>query len=196
MCARRPAQAVALARAAGAEAIARKHLRTEFFDAIVNATPVGMYPAIGRSPLEASRAELPARLRHDLSPARDEADATCGTSRHRNSFRGGDVCRAGNCAVGNLDGQARTGESDAQSGILSALEREEKLHARGTASPEDLYSQTLYGKNDHSLTSKHSRKLARQGNLVPVYETFTADLLTPVGALSAHRTWREIFISA
>ncbi len=25
-------------------------------------------------------------------------------------------------------------------------------------------------------------KLARQGNLVPVYETFTADLLTPVGA--------------
>ena len=24
--------------------------------------------------------------------------------------------------------------------------------------------------------------LARQGNLVPVYETFTADLLTPVGA--------------
>src|SRR5215470_11210506 len=25
-------------------------------------------------------------------------------------------------------------------------------------------------------------KLAREGNLVPVYETFTADLLTPVGA--------------
>ena len=26
------------------------------------------------------------------------------------------------------------------------------------------------------------RKLAKRGNLVPVYETFTADLLTPVGA--------------
>ena len=25
-------------------------------------------------------------------------------------------------------------------------------------------------------------RLARQGNLVPVYDTFTADLLTPVGA--------------
>ena len=25
-------------------------------------------------------------------------------------------------------------------------------------------------------------KLARQGNLIPVYETFTADLLTPVWA--------------
>ena len=29
---------------------------------------------------------------------------------------------------------------------------------------------------------KTFRKLARQGNLVPVYETVTADLLTPVGA--------------
>ena len=25
-------------------------------------------------------------------------------------------------------------------------------------------------------------RLAREGNLVPVYDTFTADLLTPVGA--------------
>ena len=29
---------------------------------------------------------------------------------------------------------------------------------------------------------KSFSKLARQGNLVPVYEMFTADLLTPVGA--------------
>src|SRR5215469_12546227 len=29
---------------------------------------------------------------------------------------------------------------------------------------------------------KTFRRLARQGNLVPVYDTFTADLLTPVGA--------------
>lgn len=29
---------------------------------------------------------------------------------------------------------------------------------------------------------KEFRRLSRQGNLVPVYETFTADLLTPVGA--------------
>jgi 3-dehydroquinate dehydratase/shikimate dehydrogenase len=63
ICARRPAQAVALARAAGAEAIARKHLRSEFFDAIVNATPVGMHPAIHRSPLEAR--ELNCRLVFD-----------------------------------------------------------------------------------------------------------------------------------
>ena len=29
---------------------------------------------------------------------------------------------------------------------------------------------------------KTFRRLAQQGNLVPVYETYTADLLTPVGA--------------
>jgi 3-dehydroquinate dehydratase/shikimate dehydrogenase len=63
ICARRPARAAALARAAGGEAIARKHLKSEFFDAIVNATPVGMYPAIGRSPLEAR--ELNCRLVFD-----------------------------------------------------------------------------------------------------------------------------------
>ena len=63
ICARRHAQAIALARAAGAEAISRKYLRTEFFDAIVNATPVGMYPATDRSPLEAR--ELNCRLVFD-----------------------------------------------------------------------------------------------------------------------------------
>ena len=43
---------------------------------------------------------------------------------------------------------------------------------------------------------KTSPRLAQQGNLVPVYETYTADLLTPVGALSAHRARREIFLPA
>lgn len=63
VCARRPAQAKALARAAGVEAIARRHLRSEFFDAIVNATPVGMHPATDRAPLEAR--ELNCRLVFD-----------------------------------------------------------------------------------------------------------------------------------
>jgi 3-dehydroquinate dehydratase/shikimate dehydrogenase len=53
VCARRPARAKALARAVGGEAVAWNRLRTEFFDAIVNATPVGMHPLVGRSPLEA-----------------------------------------------------------------------------------------------------------------------------------------------
>jgi 3-dehydroquinate dehydratase / shikimate dehydrogenase len=61
--ARRPAKALALARAVGGEAIGRAGLRREKFDAIVNCTPVGMYPG-GGSPLDA--AELNARVVMDL----------------------------------------------------------------------------------------------------------------------------------
>ncbi len=61
--ARREERAKALAKAAGGQAIERSQLRGEFFDAIVNATPVGMHPAIGDSPLEAR--ELNCRLVFD-----------------------------------------------------------------------------------------------------------------------------------
>ncbi|HEX4075061.1 MAG TPA: shikimate dehydrogenase [Candidatus Acidoferrales bacterium] len=61
--ARRPTRAKELAKAAGGEAIARNSVRGEFFDAIVNATPVGMHPAVGKSPLDAR--ELNCRLVFD-----------------------------------------------------------------------------------------------------------------------------------
>ncbi|MGA8768147.1 MAG: shikimate dehydrogenase [Candidatus Acidiferrales bacterium] len=61
--ARRHERAKSLARAVGGEAIARARVRREFFDAIVNATPVGMHPQVGRSPLEAN--ELNCRLVFD-----------------------------------------------------------------------------------------------------------------------------------
>jgi 3-dehydroquinate dehydratase / shikimate dehydrogenase len=61
--ARRREKAKLLARAAGGEAVVRNQLRREYFDAIVNATPVGMYPNVGRSPLEAR--ELNCRLVFD-----------------------------------------------------------------------------------------------------------------------------------
>jgi shikimate 5-dehydrogenase len=64
VCARRPKQAWALARAVGGEVADRARLRREFFDAIVNATPVGMHPHAAQSPLRA--AELNARLVMDL----------------------------------------------------------------------------------------------------------------------------------
>jgi 3-dehydroquinate dehydratase/shikimate dehydrogenase len=63
VCARRPDRAKSLARAVGGEAIPRSRVGREFFDAIVNATPVGMHPNIGRSPLEAR--ELNCRLVFD-----------------------------------------------------------------------------------------------------------------------------------
>jgi 3-dehydroquinate dehydratase/shikimate dehydrogenase len=64
ICARRAQAAKALARAVGGEVVERSRLRREFFDAIVNATPVGMHPAADRSPLAAR--ELNCRLLFDL----------------------------------------------------------------------------------------------------------------------------------
>jgi 3-dehydroquinate dehydratase / shikimate dehydrogenase len=64
VCARRPKQAASLARSVGGRAVRRTRLRTEFFDAIVNTTPVGMYPHVTESPLEAR--ELNCHLLFDL----------------------------------------------------------------------------------------------------------------------------------
>lgn len=63
IAARRPAQARALARAIGGDAIDRSQLRHAFFDVLVNCTPVGMYPG-GGSPLESR--ELNCRVVMDL----------------------------------------------------------------------------------------------------------------------------------
>ncbi len=51
ICARRESAARVLARACGAQTIARKYLASACFEAIVNTTPVGMYPHAGESPL-------------------------------------------------------------------------------------------------------------------------------------------------
>ncbi len=64
VCARRDSAARALARAVGGSAIPRSLLRKEKFDAILNATPVGMHPHEGISPLAPS--ELNCSLVMDL----------------------------------------------------------------------------------------------------------------------------------
>jgi len=64
ICARREGAAKQLARAAGGEALPRRALRTESFDAILNTTPVGMHPQEGISPLSAR--ELQCRIVMDL----------------------------------------------------------------------------------------------------------------------------------
>jgi 3-dehydroquinate dehydratase/shikimate dehydrogenase len=63
-CARRYEAARSAARAFGAEAVERKNLREMEFDAVVNATPIGMMPRSEASPLEA--AELRCGLVFDL----------------------------------------------------------------------------------------------------------------------------------
>jgi 3-dehydroquinate dehydratase/shikimate dehydrogenase len=64
ICARREKAAKELARAVGGEVVPRRALRTEFFDAILNATPVGMHPHDGISPL--APGELHCRIVMDL----------------------------------------------------------------------------------------------------------------------------------
>jgi 3-dehydroquinate dehydratase/shikimate dehydrogenase len=64
ICARREKAAKALARAVGGEVIPRGALRTQFFDAVLNATPVGMHPRGRISPL--APGELHCRIVMDL----------------------------------------------------------------------------------------------------------------------------------
>lgn len=64
VCARRKSAAEELARAVGGEVIPRRALRTEFFDAILNTTPVGMHPHAEISPLRPG--ELHCRIVMDL----------------------------------------------------------------------------------------------------------------------------------
>jgi 3-dehydroquinate dehydratase / shikimate dehydrogenase len=64
VCARREAAARELARAVGGETVPRRALRTESFDAVLNTTPVGMYPHPQISPL--SVGELHCRIVMDL----------------------------------------------------------------------------------------------------------------------------------
>lgn len=54
VAARRPDRAKALARAMGGVALGRSALKKEFFDVVVNATPVGMRPMERQSPLKAT----------------------------------------------------------------------------------------------------------------------------------------------
>jgi 3-dehydroquinate dehydratase / shikimate dehydrogenase len=64
ICARREKAAKELARAVGGEVVPRRALRTEFFDAILNTTPVGMHPHDEVSPL--APGELHSRIVMDL----------------------------------------------------------------------------------------------------------------------------------
>jgi 3-dehydroquinate dehydratase / shikimate dehydrogenase len=64
ICARREKAAKALARAIGGDVVPLRALRTEFFEAIVNSTPVGMHPHDGISPLASG--ELHCRIVMDL----------------------------------------------------------------------------------------------------------------------------------
>jgi 3-dehydroquinate dehydratase/shikimate dehydrogenase len=125
ICARRAARATALARAAGGEAIARKHLKSEFFDAIINATPAGMYPAIEHSPLEAD--ELNCRLVFDTI-YRPRVTKLMQLAAHRGieTVSGVEMFVAQGTAQWEIWTGRRAPEKAMRAAVLAALEREEK----------------------------------------------------------------------
>jgi len=122
--ARRPARARALARAVGGEAIDRREIASQSFDAIVNCTPVGMYPG-GGSPLETR--ELNCRVVMDLiyRPLRTEL-LRCAERRGIETVSGVDMFVAQGIAQWELWMGQRAPETVMRRVVLAELQKEEK----------------------------------------------------------------------
>jgi len=123
VCARRAERARRLARAVGGEAIERRHLRSEFFDAIVNTTPVGMHPRAGVSPLEAR--ELNTRLVFDVvyRPLRTRL-LQLAARRRIETVSGVEMFLAQGAAQWEIWMGARAPEAAMRKVVLAALRRE------------------------------------------------------------------------
>ena len=129
ICARRMKQAKALARAVGGEAVERPRLLREFFDAIVNATPVGMYPHSDRAPLRAE--ELNCRLVFDLIyRPRSTKLLQIAAQRGIETVSGVEMFVAQGTAQWEIWTGERAPESAMRRAVLRALRNEEKMAAR------------------------------------------------------------------
>jgi 3-dehydroquinate dehydratase / shikimate dehydrogenase len=129
ICARRTAQAKSLARAVGGEVVERRRLRREFFDAIVNATPVGMYPEADRSPLSAEA--LNCRLVFDLIyRPRITRLLQIAARRGVETVSGVEMFVAQGTAQWEIWTGERAPESAMRRAVLRALHNEEKMTAR------------------------------------------------------------------
>jgi shikimate dehydrogenase len=123
--ARRIEKAKSLARAAGGEAIARKQLRGEFFDAIVNATPVGMHPNVRQSPLDEK--ELNCRLVFDtIYRPRQTRLLELAARRGIQTVSGLDMFVAQGTAQWEIWTGERAPYDTMRRAVLRALEQEEK----------------------------------------------------------------------
>jgi 3-dehydroquinate dehydratase / shikimate dehydrogenase len=129
VCARRPQKAKSLARAVGGEAVARKRLRREFFDAIINATPVGMHPHVAQSPLEAG--ELNCRLVFDtIYRPRVTKLMQLAAGRGIETVSGVEMFVAQGTAQWEIWTGERAPVEAMRRAVLGALAREEKVQAR------------------------------------------------------------------
>lgn len=125
ICARRPAKAKLLARTVGGTAVARESVRKEYFDAIVNATPLGMYPLADRSPLEAR--ELNCRLVFDtIYRPRETKLLKLAKTRGIETVSGVEMFVAQGIAQWEIWTGERAPEKIMRRVVLDALAREEK----------------------------------------------------------------------
>ncbi len=128
LCARRPERARALARAVGGQVVARADLANEFFDAIVNCTPIGMHPH-GGSPL--TSAELNCRMVMDMVYRPRETELLRLARRKGiDVISGVEMFLAQGFAQYEIWTGERAPESAMRRAVISALDREEKLKGR------------------------------------------------------------------
>ena len=129
ICARREKAARELARAVEGEVVPRRGLRKEFFDVIVNATPVGMYPHSEISPLQGR--ELHCRVVMDLiyRPERTTL-LKVAASKGIATVSGVDMFVAQGVAQWELWVGRRAPEAAMRHAVVSALRAEEKARGR------------------------------------------------------------------
>jgi 3-dehydroquinate dehydratase / shikimate dehydrogenase len=126
--ARRAERARSLARAAGAEAIERGAIAREHFDAIVNCTPVGLYPR-GGSPLRP--AELNCRIVMDMVYRPRETELLSAARRRGiETISGVDMFVAQGVAQWEIWTGLRAPEAEMRRAVNNALGREERELAR------------------------------------------------------------------
>ncbi len=125
ICARREKAAKELARAAGGDVVPRRALRTEFFDAILNATPVGMHPRHGISPL--APGELNCRIVMDLiyRPQKTQL-LKIAAKKGITTVSGVEMFLAQGVAQWEIWMEKRAPEAAMRRAVLNALAREEK----------------------------------------------------------------------
>jgi len=129
VCARREKAAKQLARAVGGEIIPRRALRSEFFDAILNSTPVGMHPQDGISPL--APGELNCRMVMDLiyRPQKTQL-LKIAAKKGISTVSGVEMFLAQGTAQWEIWLEKRAPEALMRRAVLSALRAEEKSRQR------------------------------------------------------------------
>ncbi|MGC1968039.1 MAG: hypothetical protein WA673_16370, partial [Candidatus Acidiferrales bacterium] len=109
--------------------VERQRLRREFFDAIINATPVGMYPHVASSPL--TTAELNCRLVFDsIYRPRTTKLLQLAAGRGIETVSGVEMFVAQGTAQWEIWTGQRAPEAGMRRAVLRALHNEEKMAAR------------------------------------------------------------------